>query len=108
MKFCAHKSIPLVFLLSLVFMTSCKKVTITTTLNSDASFQRIISVSGDSMGVDDTVYPFPQDGSWDMTSHKEDSSDSYTWFIRKDFNQSISILAKRENRLYNPILADPF
>ncbi|MBN1480745.1 hypothetical protein JXA70_10765 [candidate division KSB1 bacterium] len=59
-------------------------MTIKTILNWDASFQRTISVSGDSSGVDETAYPFPQDGSWDMMRHKEDGS--YTYVIQKDFS----------------------
>lgn len=71
-------------LLSLFLCNSCKKVTIKTILNWDTSFQRTISVSGDSTGADETAYPFPQDGSWNMLRHKED--DSYTYVIQKDFS----------------------
>ena len=72
--------------LFLVLFVSCKKVTIRTILYWDSSFERTISVSGDSSGADDTAYPFPQQNDWEMMHHKEHGD--YTYMIRKDFTNA--------------------
>ncbi|MBN1464952.1 hypothetical protein JXA02_04275 [candidate division KSB1 bacterium] len=89
MKSFLCKLLPLALLLSLIALTGCKKVTIKTVIRSNGSLQRTISVDGDSLGVDETVYPFPQDGSWDMMSHKDSSG--YTYIIRKDFRNAAEL-----------------
>ncbi|MBN1559293.1 hypothetical protein JW998_03540 [candidate division KSB1 bacterium] len=83
MKSSPFRLLLLVLITSLAMMIGCKKVTIATVVHSDGSLQRTVSVPGDSLGVEETVYPFPQDGSWDLMSHKDSSG--YTYVISKDF-----------------------
>ncbi len=85
MKSLAHKNISLYLLLSLMIFTGCKRtITIKTNLHGNGSLKRVVSISSDSTGVGTTAYPFPQDGSWDMVTHK-DSANSYTYMINKNF-----------------------
>jgi len=80
------KPLVLNILLLLMLTVSCKRITITTVLKGNASMQRIISVSGDSSGIGETAYPIPQDGTWEMTQEKKDSTDSeITFVISKNF-----------------------
>jgi hypothetical protein len=59
-------------ILLLVF-TACREITVTTKVNDDGSFTRIITVSGDSSDVYKKDLPYPIDASWKMTSKKDTS-----------------------------------
>jgi hypothetical protein len=85
MKSLTYKNIGIYLLLSLMIFTGCKRtITIKTNLYGNGSLKRVVSISSDSTGVGKTAYPFPQDGSWDMLTHK-DSANSYTYMISKNF-----------------------
>lgn len=108
MKSLTYKQIGLFLLLSMMIFAGCKRtVTIQTILNNNGSLERIVSVSGDSTGVGKTAYPFPQDGSWSMMTHK-DSANSYTYIIEKKF-ANVNLLNKeimyREDSLQFDALA---
>ncbi len=103
-----YKKIGLFLLLCMMIFAGCKRtITIQTMLNNNGSLERIVSVSGDSTGVGHTTYPFPQDGSWNMMSHK-DSANSYTYIIEKRF-ATVNLLNKeimyREDSLQFDALA---
>lgn len=103
-----YKKIGLFLLLFMMFFAGCKRtITIQTILNNNGSLERIVSVSGDSTGVGKTAYPFPQDNSWNMMTHK-DSANSYTYIIEKNF-ANVSLLNKeimyREDSLQFDALA---
>jgi len=68
-------------LLTISFMlSSCREVNVKTKVNSDGSFSRIITVSGDSSGVVRMDFPYPIDSTW-ITEMSRDTIDS-TQFIR--------------------------
>jgi hypothetical protein len=55
-------------------LSACREITVRTTVNSDGSFTRIITVSGDSADAFKKELPYPVDASWAMTSKKDTSS----------------------------------
>jgi hypothetical protein len=57
-------------ILILVF-SSCREITVRTTVNNDGSFTRIITVSGDSSDVYKMDLPYPVDATWVMTSKRD-------------------------------------
>jgi hypothetical protein len=57
-------------ILIMVF-SACRDITVKTTVNSDGSFTRIVTVSGDSVDVFKKELPYPVDASWAMTSKKD-------------------------------------
>ena len=59
---------------------SCREIKIKTTVNSDGSFTRIITVSGDSSDVFKKQLPYPVDATWAMTS-KKDTSDKKKFIV---------------------------
>jgi hypothetical protein len=58
------------FIMIMVF-SACREITVRTTVNSDGSFTRIITVSGDSADAFKKDLPYPVDASWSMTSKKD-------------------------------------
>lgn len=64
----------------LLFFSACREVTVTTKVNPDGSFTRIITVSGDSSDVFKTDLPFPVDETWASVSSK-DSTDSTKYIV---------------------------
>ena len=74
-------------LIAIMLSANCKTVNIRTVLESDASIVRQISVSGDSSGVDETAYPFPQNGSWLMSKKRDENNNTnYTYLISNNFS----------------------
>jgi hypothetical protein len=63
----------LVFGLVILIMSlsACREITVRTTVNSDGSFTRIVTVSGDSADAFKKELPYPVDASWAMTSKKD-------------------------------------
>ncbi|MGA3015330.1 MAG: hypothetical protein ABSD71_14995 [Bacteroidales bacterium] len=55
----------------IMIFSSCREITIRTTVNSDGSFTRIITISGDSSDVFKKELPYPIDTTWKMTSRKD-------------------------------------
>lgn len=58
-----------------IALSSCREITIKTTINPDGSFTRVITVSGDSSEVIKPNLPYPVDSSW-MREFYADTSDS--------------------------------
>ncbi len=75
-------------MLVLVF-SACREVTVTTKVNRDGSFTRIITVTGDSGEVLSRTLPFPVDETW-KTQFSKDSTDSsrYIATYSKTFSNS--------------------
>jgi hypothetical protein len=69
----------LILMLLLVF-SACREVTVTTKVNPDGTFTRIITVTGDSSDVFKTNLPFPIDETWAQMSSK-DTSDSTKYIM---------------------------
>ena len=63
----------LVFGLAILILalSACRDITVRTTVNSDGSFTRLITVSGDSTDAFKKELPYPVDTSWTMTSKKD-------------------------------------
>lgn len=83
----------------LLFFGACREVTVTTKVNPDGSFTRIITVTGDSSDVFKTDLPFPVNDSWAKVSSK-DTADStkYIMTYTRTFNN--------DNELNNEISSD--
>jgi len=84
----------LVIMLLLVF-SACREVTVTTKVNPDGTFTRIITVTGDSTDVSSTDLPFPVDETWARMFSK-DTSDStkYIKTYTKSFRNSSELNAE--------------
>jgi hypothetical protein len=81
----------LIVLLLLVF-SACREVTVTTKVNPDGSFTRIITVTGDSSDVFKKDLPFPVDETWEPKSSKDPSdSTKYILTYTKSFRNSIEL-----------------
>jgi hypothetical protein len=52
-------------------LSSCREITVRTTVNRDGSFTRTVIVSGDSTEAFKMELPYPVDSSWAMTSLKD-------------------------------------
>ncbi|MCX6303587.1 MAG: hypothetical protein NT040_01335 [Bacteroidetes bacterium] len=65
----------LVFRLAILIMafSACREITVTTTVNCDGTFSRMLTVSGDSSEAFKKELPYPVDTSWAMTSKKDTS-----------------------------------
>jgi hypothetical protein len=79
----------------LVIFSACREVTVTTKVNPDGSFTRIIRVTGDSSDVFRTDLPFPVDESWARMPSK-DTSDStkYIMTYTKSFRNNVELNAE--------------
>ena len=60
-------------------LSSCREITVKTTINNDGSFTRVVTITGDSADVIKTNLPYPIDSSW-AKEFARDTSDS-TVFI---------------------------
>ena len=59
------------FLVTLLIISGCREITVTTKVNADGSFTRTIKVTGDSSSVFKPDLPYPVDGTWDKTVVKD-------------------------------------
>ncbi len=55
----------------LLFFSACREVTVTTKVNPDGTFTRIITVTGEDSSVFRTDLPFPVDETWARMSSKD-------------------------------------
>jgi len=83
------------FLILLLVFSACREITVTTKVNPDGTFTRIIMVTGDSSDVFKTNLPFPVDETWAQMSSK-DSSDSTKYMVTytKSFRNSNELNAE--------------
>ena len=68
----------LLLLMSAV-LSSCREISIKTTVNNDGSFTRTITIKGDSSEVHDLDLPYPVDSSWMQEIHR-DTADTSVYF----------------------------
>lgn len=77
----------------LIASAGCREIQITTTVNRDGSFERVIVVPSDSSGIGETAFPMPDDESWNLAvalneENKEDEEgDSHIYTLRKQFRR---------------------
>jgi hypothetical protein len=83
----------------LLFFGACREVTVTTKINPDGSFTRIVTVTGDSSDVFKTDLPFPVDETWARMSSK-DTSDSTKYIM------TYSRKFRNSKELYSDIKSD--
>jgi hypothetical protein len=82
----------------LLFFGACREVAVTTKVNPDGSFTRIITVTGDSADVFRTDLPFPVDETWVRTSLRDTcDSTKYTLTYSKSFKNSDELNAEIKN-----------
>ncbi|MCK9399146.1 MAG: hypothetical protein M0Q51_03995 [Bacteroidales bacterium] len=78
----------LIIMLLLAF-SACREITVTTKVNPDGTFTRIITVTGDSSDVFKTDLPFPVNETWEQKSSKNPSdSTKYMVTYTKSFRNS--------------------
>ena len=58
----------------IMVLSSCRDITVRTIVNTDGSFTRIVTISGDSAEAFKMELPYPVDASWAMTSKKDSAS----------------------------------
>lgn len=80
--------IPIIILL-LLSLSSCREISVSTKVNEDGSFTRIITVTGDSSDVFNPDLPYPVDDTWVQSARKDTSSDGdYILTYTKTFKDS--------------------
>jgi len=62
-----------IMVLLILGLGACREINVTTTVNRDGSFTRMITVSGDSADAFKKELPYPVDASWTMTAKKDTS-----------------------------------
>lgn len=82
------------FLLILVFyISACREISVTTKINNDGSFTRIITITGDSTDLFDKNLPYPIDDTWLMELN-HDSIDSSLYVTYTKTYQNDDLLNK--------------
>ena len=77
------------FLVTLLIISGCRKITVTTKINTDGSFTRTIKVTGDSSDVFRPDLPYPVDGTWTKKAIKDTSDKGdYILTYTKTFKDS--------------------
>jgi hypothetical protein len=88
-----------VILMLVLVLSACREVKVTTKINRDGSFTRVILVTGDSAEVQKkTDLPFPVDDTWEMTFGR-DTSDTTKFLVTwtKTFRNSDELNAEIQN-----------
>lgn len=64
-------------LIAILFvLSSCKDIFVTTKLNNDGSFTRIVAITGDSSEIINSSLPYPIDNSWSREFAKDENDSS--------------------------------
>ncbi|MFC2107069.1 hypothetical protein ACFLRY_01915 [Bacteroidota bacterium] len=86
-----------ILLILLLALTSCREITVSTIINKDGSFTRVVTITGDSSDVFKLDLPYPIDSSWIAISEKDsvnkgDYKLTYTKTFKssKDLNDEIA------------------
>ena len=85
------KKIHVIFSLfiTIIVFSSCREINISTIVNKDGSFTRIVTITGDSSDVFKPNLPYPVDNSWEMKFQKDTTdSENYVLTYTKNFNNS--------------------
>ena len=85
------KKIHVIFSLfiTIIVFSSCREINISTIVNKDGSFTRIVTITGDSSDVFKPNLPYPVDNSWEMKFQKDTTgSENYVLTYTKFFNNS--------------------
>jgi len=79
--------------ISILIISSCREISISTVVNNDGSFTRIVTITGDSSDVFKSGLPYPVDHTWEMDFKKDTIGDNYVLTYTKSFSNS-TILEK--------------
>ena len=75
--------------ITIIVFSSCREINISTIVNKDGSFTRIVTITGDSSDVFKPNLPYPVDNSWEMKFQKDTTdSENYVLTYTKNFNNS--------------------
>lgn len=75
--------------LSIVILSSCRELTISTVVNKDGSFTRVVTITGDSSEVLKPDLPYPVDETWTRVFRKDTTAEkSYLLTFTKTFKNS--------------------
>ena len=75
--------------ITIIVFSSCREINISTIVNKDGSFTRIVTITGDSSDVFKPNLPYPVDNSWEMKFQKDTiDSENYVLTYTKNFNNS--------------------
>ncbi len=76
-------------LISVILISSCREIKVSTIINKDGSFTRIMTITGDSSEVFKPGLPYPIDHTWEMEFKKDTANDNdYILTYTKSFNNS--------------------
>ena len=83
------KHILLGLFITIIVFSSCREINISTIVNKNGSFTRIVTITGDSTDVLKPNLPYPVDNSWEMKFQKDTTgSDNYVLTYTKFFDNS--------------------
>jgi len=76
-------------LFTAILISSCREIDVKTIINTDGSFMRIVTITGDSSDVYKTGLPYPIDDSWKMDFSKDTlNKDKFVLTYTKSFANS--------------------
>ena len=84
-----RKQIIISFFISILFFSSCREIKVSTVVNKDGSFTRMITITGDSSEVFKLGLPYPVDETW-KKEFKTDTTDHENFILSytKSFENS--------------------
>lgn len=81
-------------LISIIFISSCREINVSTVVNKDGSFIRIITITGDSSDVLKPGLPYPINDTWKREFKKDTTSDKNFILTYTKFFDNSSLLNK--------------
>ena len=85
-------------IIAAVIFGGCREISVETIINSDGSFTRVITISGDSSDVIKKNLPYPIDDSWTSSFEKDSTeSDKFIQKYTKNFENDIQLNKEIEN-----------
>jgi hypothetical protein len=69
----------------LIFVMSCREISVTTKVFPNGSCERIVAVKGDSSGIADAYFPIPHDSSWKIVGTRTGQDHKYLYSATKTF-----------------------
>ena len=83
---------PFLIMLLLIVFSGCNEITVTTRVNKDGSFTRLITVKGEKTSIDRQILPYPVDSTW-AKELLPDSTDTtkYVLSYTKKFRNSAQL-----------------
>ena len=87
----------LLIIAALLTFSACREITVTTKVNKDGSFTRIIKITGDSADIFKKNLPYPIDDSW-LMEVKHDSVDTSMYVTyTKTYSSSVLVNTEMQN-----------